>query len=121
MFVAFGVAFEVPVAVALLARMGVVELAQLIEARPYVIVGAFVVAAIVTPPDVISQFLLAVPIILLYELGILYVRFSAKEKEEEEEGGLPVPTYQPPSVEELDRELDRLEGKPGKGANEPKQ
>jgi len=119
MFVAFGVAFEVPVAVALLARMGVVELAQLIEARPYVIVGAFVIAAIVTPPDVISQFLLAVPIILLYELGILYVRFSAKEKEEE--GGLPVPTYQPPSAEELDRELDRLEGKPGKGANEAKQ
>jgi len=110
MFVAFGVTFEVPVAVALLVRMGVVSLAQLIEARPYVIVGAFIVAAVVTPPDVISQFMLAVPMILLYELGILYVRLTGTKPQEE--GGLPVPSdYRPLSEAELDRELDRIEQK----------
>jgi len=110
MFVAFGVTFEVPVAVALLARMGVVSLAQLIEARPYVIVGAFIIAAVVTPPDVISQFMLAVPMILLYELGILYVRLTGTKPQEE--GGVPVPSdYRPLSEAELDRELDRIEQK----------
>ena len=74
MFVVFGVTFEIPVAVILLVRMGVVSVEQLIEARPYVIVGAFVIAAVVTPPDVISQFLLAVPLCLLYEIGILVAR-----------------------------------------------
>jgi sec-independent protein translocase protein TatC len=115
MFVAFGVAFEVPVAVALLARMGVVDHEQLVAARPYVIVGAFVIAAIVTPPDVISQFMLAVPIILLYELGLLYVRFAAKRRQESEaEEGLPVPAYQAPTEADLDRELDQLEQGDGK-------
>ncbi|MBS1157546.1 MAG: tatC [Proteobacteria bacterium] len=73
MFLAFGVTFEVPVVVVVLARAGLVTLAQLKRARPYVIVGAFVVAAIVTPPDVMSQLLLAVPLCLLYELGLLVV------------------------------------------------
>lgn len=75
MFVAFGTAFEVPVVVVLLARMGIVSTDQLKQARPYVIVGAFVVAAIITPPDVISQILLAVPLIILYEAGIWFSRF----------------------------------------------
>ncbi|KZE33311.1 Sec-independent protein translocase TatC [Crenobacter luteus] len=71
MFVAFGVTFEVPVVVIVLNRMGVVSLEQLRRARSYVIVGAFVIAAIVTPPDVLSQIMLAVPLWLLYEFGIV--------------------------------------------------
>ncbi len=74
MFVVFGVTFEIPVAVVLLVRMGVVSVEQLTEARPYVIVGAFVLAAVLTPPDVISQLLLAFPLWLLYELGIIAAR-----------------------------------------------
>ena len=75
MVVAFGATFEVPVVVVLLNRMGVVSLAQLRLARPYVIVGAFVLAAVITPPDVISQVLLAVPLIVLYEAGLWFCRF----------------------------------------------
>lgn len=71
LFFAFGLAFEVPVAVFILARANIVELEDLKRARPYVIVGAFVVAAIVTPPDVISQLLLAIPCCLLYEVGLM--------------------------------------------------
>ncbi|OFZ97126.1 MAG: twin arginine-targeting protein translocase TatC [Betaproteobacteria bacterium RIFCSPLOWO2_02_FULL_62_17] len=74
-FIAFGVTFEVPVVVIVLVRAEVVSIEKLKEARPYVIVGAFVIAAIFTPPDVISQFLLAVPLCLLYELGIFVSRF----------------------------------------------
>lgn len=74
MFLAFGVTFEVPVAVVLLVRMGIVTLKQLKESRGYVVVGAFVIAAVVTPPDVVSQFLLAVPLCILYEIGILVAR-----------------------------------------------
>ena len=70
-FVAFGVTFEVPVVVIVLVRMGVVSVAKLREIRPYVIVGAFVAGAIFTPPDVLSQLMLAVPLCILYELGII--------------------------------------------------
>jgi sec-independent protein translocase protein TatC len=70
-FLAFGLTFEVPVIVIVLVRVGIVSIAQLRDARRYVIVGAFVLAAIFTPPDVVSQFLMAVPLILLYELGII--------------------------------------------------
>lgn len=78
MFIAFGVTFEVPVIVIVLVRFGVVELQKLKEARPYVIVGAFIVAAVVTPPDVMSQTLLAVPLCLLYEVGLIAARFIGK-------------------------------------------
>lgn len=71
LFIAFGVTFEVPVVVIVLVRMGLVTVEKLRQIRPYVIVGAFVVAAVVTPPDVMSQLLLAVPLCLLYEVGIL--------------------------------------------------
>ena len=71
MFVAFGLAFQVPIAVVLLVKTGVVTTTKLREARPYVIVGAFVVGAIFTPPDVVSQFMLAMPLWLLYEEGII--------------------------------------------------
>jgi sec-independent protein translocase protein TatC len=75
MFIAFGVTFETPVVVVVLVRMGVVSLERLKSWRPYVIVGAFIVGAIFTPPDVISQCLLAVPLWLLYELGLVLARF----------------------------------------------
>jgi sec-independent protein translocase protein TatC len=71
MFMAFGVTFQVPVAVILLVRMGFVTVEKLREIRPYVIVGAFIVGAIFTPPDVVSQFMLAMPLWLLYEAGIV--------------------------------------------------
>lgn len=74
MFLAFGITFEVPVVVVLLVRMGIVELAKLRSWRGYVVVGAFVIAAVVTPPDVVSQFMLAVPLCLLYEVGLLCAR-----------------------------------------------
>ncbi len=70
-FLAFGMTFEVPIVVVLLVRMGVLTIAKLRQIRPYVVVGAFVVAAVVTPPDVFSQLILAVPLILLYEVGII--------------------------------------------------
>ncbi|HVO88135.1 MAG TPA: twin-arginine translocase subunit TatC [Casimicrobiaceae bacterium] len=75
MFIAFGITFETPVVVVVLVRMGVVSLAKLKSVRPYVIVGAFVVGAVFTPPDVISQCMLAVPLWLLFELGLLLARF----------------------------------------------
>jgi sec-independent protein translocase protein TatC len=75
MFLAFGITFEIPIVVILLVRMGLVTIDKLKEARPYVIVGAFVVSAVVTPPDVLSQFMLAVPMCILYEAGILMARF----------------------------------------------
>ncbi|UDM16406.1 twin-arginine translocase subunit TatC [Vogesella sp. XCS3] len=80
MFVAFGITFEVPVIVVVLNRMGIVTLKQLREGRSYVIVGAFVVAAVVTPPDVLSQVMMAVPLWLLYEVGIVMSMLVNKEK-----------------------------------------
>lgn len=80
MFLAFGATFEVPVVVVLLVMMGVVSTAQLAEARRYVIVGAFIVAAVVTPPDVASQCMLAIPMCLLYELGLLVARMVERKR-----------------------------------------
>jgi sec-independent protein translocase protein TatC len=102
MFLAFGVTFEVPIAVIVLVYLGAVTVTQLREARPYFIVGAFVVAAVVTPPDVISQLLLATPLCLLYEVGIFAARFVARRKRAEDD-------YQPLSGEEAGRELDSIE------------
>ncbi len=84
-FLTFGLAFEVPVAVFLLVRMGVLELAALRRARPYVLVGSFVVAAIITPPDVFSQVLLALPVWLLYEIGIWISARLIKPDDENEQ------------------------------------
>ena len=85
MFLAFGVTFEIPIVVIVLVRMGFVTVEKLREARPYVIVGAFVVAAIVTPPDVLSQFMLAVPMCLLYEAGVFLARFVGVRPKSESE------------------------------------
>ena len=85
MFVAFGLTFQVPVAVVLMVRMGFITVAKLREIRPYMVVGAFVVGAIFTPPDVVSQSMLAVPLWLLYETGILVAVWVGRKKSEEEE------------------------------------
>ena len=88
MFMAFGITFEVPVAVVLLVKSGLVSVQKLRSARGYVVVGAFVIAAIVTPPDVISQFMLAVPLCVLYEVGLLVasrMKPSEREKEADDE------------------------------------
>jgi sec-independent protein translocase protein TatC len=79
LFLVFGIAFEVPVAVVVLARIGLVTIDQLKKARGYFIVGAFIVAAVVTPPDVISQLALAIPMCILYELGILAAQTFVKQ------------------------------------------
>ena len=83
MFLAFGLAFQVPVALVILTKMGLVTVEKLKEWRSYFIVGAFVVAAVVTPPDVVSQLALAIPMCLLYEVGILAARLVSKPAQEE--------------------------------------
>ena len=102
MFLAFGVTFEVPIVVVLLARMGIVSVEQLKSIRPYFIVGAFVIAAVVTPPDVVSQLLLAIPMCLLYEVGLIAARFFVKPRKDDDE-------YPSPSDAAMDRELDRID------------
>jgi sec-independent protein translocase protein TatC len=103
LFMAFGITFEVPVAVVLLVKMGMVSVAKLREIRSYVIVGAFVVGAIFTPPDIISQFMLAIPLWLLYELGIVVAAMMTRAQPQ------PGSDYVPLSGSELDAELDRME------------
>jgi sec-independent protein translocase protein TatC len=95
MFVAFGITFEVPVAVVLLVKIGVVSIAQLKQVRPYAIVGAFIIGAIFTPPDVVSHIMLAVPLWLLYELGIVVAGIVSKP-------GAAVEDYQPLTEPEAD-------------------
>ena len=101
MFLAFGVTFEIPIVLIILVRAGVVTVEKLREARPYFIVGAFVVAAIVTPPDVLSQLLLAVPMCLLYEAGLFFARFIKKRERASD--------YKPLNENEMERELDRAD------------
>ena len=81
MLIAFGLSFEVPIAIILLTRMGVVNIETLSEKRPYVIVGSFVVGMLITPPDIISQVLLAVPVWLLFELGLVVAKLTVREKD----------------------------------------
>jgi sec-independent protein translocase protein TatC len=83
MFMAFGLTFQVPVAVVLLVRMGFVTVKKLREIRPYMVVGAFVIGAIFTPPDVVSQSMLALPLWLLYEVGILVAAWVGRKKPKE--------------------------------------
>jgi sec-independent protein translocase protein TatC len=101
MFLAFGVTFEIPVIVVVLARAGIVSIEQLKQARPYVIVGAFVVAAIVTPPDVVSQLLLAIPMCLLYEFGLLLARMLRRPAGTSD--------WTAPDEAEMDRALDKAD------------
>jgi sec-independent protein translocase protein TatC len=87
MFLAFGAAFEVPIVVVVLARMGIVPVDKLKEFRGYFIVLAFIIAAVITPPDVVSQLALAIPMVLLYELGIwaaqIFIRHTKAPEDEE--------------------------------------
>ena len=103
MFLAFGLTFETPIVVVMLIRMGLVTLEQLRNIRPYFIVIAFVISAIVTPPDVVSQLLLAIPMCLLFEVGLLAARLVPKRAESDDSG------YRAPSDAEQDAELDRVE------------
>jgi sec-independent protein translocase protein TatC len=80
LFFAFGIAFEIPIATFLLVRAGMVSVASLKAKRPYIFVGCFVIGMLVTPPDIISQTILAVPMWLLFELGLALSRFVPKEK-----------------------------------------
>jgi sec-independent protein translocase protein TatC len=87
MFIAFGVTFEIPIVLIVLVRVGLVTVEQLKSARPYAVVGAFVIAAVVTPPDVLSQLMLAIPMCLLYEAGLFFARFVSSRR--------PNPTAEP--------------------------
>ena len=105
LFFAFGLAFEVPVATVLLVWTGVVTPDALRDKRPYIIVAAFVIGMLLTPPDIISQTLLAVPMWILFEIGVfMSERFKPTGPEQSHE------EYEPPmDDDELERELDRLE------------
>lgn len=129
MFFAFGVTFEVPVATIILVLMGIVTPAQLVEKRPYVIVGAFVIGMILSPPDVISQTLLAVPMWLLFELGVIVARILVRRKDAREAAAATTASaagaagattatstsvtvaddpFRPLTPDEMDAELDRI-------------
>lgn len=107
LFFAFGIAFEVPVAVVLLVWTGVVNPQSLREKRAYVIVGAFVIGMMLTPPDIISQTLLALPMWLLFEVGVFLGERFAPKKDQDSSGH---EEYEPPMTDEdMERELDRIE------------
>jgi len=130
LFFAFGMAFEIPIATILLVWMGMTTPEKLAGKRPYVIVGAFVIGMLLTPPDIISQTLLALPMWVLFEAGIIFSRFFVRAKDEEDDesaddpetaAGASVATapvhsgaeeeeeFKPLSDEEMEAELDRLE------------
>ena len=107
LFFAFGAAFEVPVITVLLVWTGIVTQEGLREKRPYVIVGAFVIGMLLTPPDVISQTLLAVPVWLLFELGLYFSGWFTRQVDAGDSGDNE--EYHPLSESEMDAELDRME------------
>lgn len=85
LFFAFGLAFEVPIATIILVSMGITTPDSLVEKRPYIVVGAFVVGMFLTPPDVVSQTLLALPMLILFELGVFFSRLMGKRDAVEDE------------------------------------
>jgi sec-independent protein translocase protein TatC len=105
-FFAFGIAFEMPVATFLLVHAGVTTPAKLAAKRPYIIVGVFVIGMLLTPPDIISQSLLAIPMWLLFEIGLVASKIVQKKKDEQESDD---DDYEPMSEEQMDEELDRME------------
>jgi sec-independent protein translocase protein TatC len=102
LFFAFGLAFEVPVATVVLVWTGVVTPEALRAKRAYIIVGAFVIGMLLTPPDVISQTLLAIPMWLLFEIGVFMSKYFVTPEQEQDE-------YQPMTGNQMDEELDRIE------------
>ncbi len=128
LFFAFGLAFEVPIATIIFVITGMTSAEKLIQKRPYIIVAAFILGMLLTPPDIISQVLLAIPIWLLFELGVFFSRFitakqpiypdqevpstssSTHPPQKDALESLDINTdYQPLSEKEMDDELDRLE------------
>ena len=102
-FFAFGIAFEMPVATFLLVQVGATTVKDLSEKRPYVVVGVFVIGMFLTPPDIISQTLLAIPMWILFEIGLIAARMVEKNKAPDED------EYAPLSDEEMNAELDDIE------------
>ncbi len=124
MFFAFGVAFEVPVATVLLILSGITTAAALAQLRAYVIVGAFVVGMLLTPPDVFSQTLLAVPMWLLFELGLYLAGFLQRESQAappatEPSPGFDINRYRPLSAEEMDEIMNSDGGIPSATSTPP--
>jgi sec-independent protein translocase protein TatC len=120
LFFAFGLAFEVPIATVILVWTGITTPEALVEKRPYIIVAAFVVGMLLTPPDVVSQVLLALPMWLLFELGVLFSRTMVAKRADAEEtahsppaggSGSSAPAYQTEDLsdEDLEQELDQAE------------
>lgn len=109
LFFAFGAAFEVPVATFVLVLMGITTPDALASKRPYIIVGAFVIGMVLTPPDIISQTLLAVPMWLLFEVGVLLSRSFERRRAEEAAAEENDDDYRPMTDEEMDAELDEIE------------
>lgn len=105
LFFAFGIAFEVPVATILLVKMGVIRPETLSAKRPYVILWAFIIAAFITPPDVLSQFMLAVPMLVLFEIGLFFA-YRLRPKEDVETDA---DQYRELTEEEMEFELDAYE------------
>jgi len=105
LFFAFGAAFEVPIVTVLLVWTGMTTREGLRSKRPYIIVGAFVIGMLLTPPDIISQTLLAVPMWILFELGVVFSAWF----EQKREGDGDEEQFQPLSEKEMDEELDRIE------------
>ena len=110
-FLAFGLAFEVPIVTVVLVKMDVTTPQALAKKRPYVIVGAFVVGMLLTPPDIISQVMLAVPVWLLFELGLFFSKFMEKDSGENDKPhqNSSEDRYRPLSEEEMEAELDAIE------------
>jgi sec-independent protein translocase protein TatC len=105
LFFAFGAAFEVPIVTVLLVWTGMTTREGLRSKRPFIIVGAFIIGMLLTPPDVISQTLLAVPMWILFELGVIFSAWFEKAKDD----GAGDEDYKPLSEKEMDDELDRIE------------
>jgi sec-independent protein translocase protein TatC len=109
LFFAFGIAFEVPVFTVLLVWTGMATRDGLRQKRPYIIVGAFVIGMLLTPPDIISQTLLAVPVLILFELGVFFSGWFVSRKPGGEDAAEDADSYKSLSEKEMDDELDRIE------------
>ena len=113
-FIAFGVAFEVPIVTLVMVKLGMTTPQKLADKRPYVIVAAFVIGMLLTPPDVISQVLLAIPVWILFELGLVLARLmvnnrASTKSKSEKESSKKEPRFQPLTDEEQEMELDEKE------------
>ena len=112
LFLAFGIAFEVPIVTVVLVTLGFTTPESLAQKRPYIIVAAFVIGMFLTPPDVVSQVMLAVPVWLLFELGLLFSKVALRNQREREQSAQAAQgysDYQPLTDEEMEAELDTVE------------